>query len=66
MTQNHHKDTRNMQNITIMRGEFKEYPKALEKAPMSSSGPKQRTVEVGYVAQKLQNSSNISETQLRI
>ena len=42
--------TRDMQNITIIRGEFRMYPKALENALISSSGFKQGLVKDGYVA----------------
>ena len=54
-----------MQNITIVGGEFREYQKALEKAPILSSGSKQELVEAGSVAQKLQNSSSISGLSCR-
>ena len=49
-----------------MRGEVRKYLKAREKAPIPSSGSNQGPVKVGYVAQKLRNSSNISRIQLRI
>ena len=53
-TNNHHKYTRDMQNITTTGGEFKIYPKALEKAPiLSSSSSKQGLVEAGSIVQKL-------------
>ena len=40
ITHNHHRYTRDMQNITVMRGEFRMYPNALEKALLSSNGSK--------------------------
>jgi len=52
-TNNHQRYTRNMQNITIVGGQFRMYPKAFEKAPISSSGSKQGLVDVRSVAQKL-------------
>jgi len=42
-----------MQTITIVKGEFREYPKALENASIPSNDAKQSLVEAGSVAQKL-------------
>jgi len=55
-----------MQNITIVGDKFRMYPKALEKAPIPSSGSKQSCVKVKSVVQNLWNSFSISRTQLRI
>jgi len=55
-----------MQNIVIVRGEFRMCPKALEKAPIQNSDSKQSCVKTGSVAQKLWNSSSIFGTRLQI
>jgi len=41
-----------MQNITTVEGEFRMYPKALDKSLILSSGSKQGLVEARSVAQK--------------
>ena len=55
-----------MQDIAIMWGEVREYPKALEKAPTPNTCSKQSCTQAGSIAQKLQNLPSSSETQLRI
>jgi len=40
-TNNHHRYTRDMQNIAKMCGEVRGYPKALETTLILSNGPKQ-------------------------
>jgi len=52
-TNNHHRYTKDMQNIATVGGEFRMYPKAFEKAPTSSSGSKQELVEDVSITQSL-------------
>jgi len=39
-TNNHYRYTKDMQNITIVRGKFRRDPKVLEKAPILSNNSK--------------------------
>jgi len=65
ITHNHHRYTKDMQNITIVGGKFRTYSKALEKHWYQVAAPNRR-VETRTIAQKLWNLSSDFELQSRI